>query len=167
MFFPLVLAALGDILVALSRVGTFLSAEELEEPHKIDHGSKYAVQVDGDFTWETAGKMEGSKFHTAGGRGKGNKDGKKAGGNSKGETNPGKTAKKTKEEPSILPTTNADTVVKEGSVRSGETEETKKEPEEEEKPFELKGLKLTIPRGSFVGIVGACSILFQAHGAGD
>ncbi|PPQ81812.1 hypothetical protein CVT25_013648 [Psilocybe cyanescens] len=90
-FFPFVFSALSDALVALGRIGTFLTSEDLPEPYPIDADSKAAVEVDGDFAWETVfnpSKGTEGKFGKAGvggpgadrggGRGKGS-GGKEAG----------------------------------------------------------------------------------------
>ncbi|KAI0700341.1 multidrug resistance-associated ABC transporter [Cytidiella melzeri] len=130
-FFPLVVANCADAAVALGRIGTFLTAEELAEPYVIYKDSKYAIDVDGDFQWETTSKaaMAGSKFH--------HKKGEAAGGKGKG---PEKKSGKKDAEP-VLPT-------------SAPTATEEKKIDKEEKPFELKGLNLKIPKGSFVAIVG-------------
>ena len=53
---PIVLASATDALVALRRIGTFMRAEELAVPYEIDPHAEAAVDVDGDFTWETVRK---------------------------------------------------------------------------------------------------------------
>ncbi|KAJ7591654.1 multidrug resistance-associated ABC transporter [Mycena floridula] len=111
---PLVLSALADLWVAMARVAKFLMAEELEEPYTIEPKADNAVEVDADFVWETAGKMEGPKFAV------------------------------TKEKPGHRN--------KEKPPPAKDIE--KAEPEEEETPFELNGLKFSVPKGSFVAIVG-------------
>ncbi|KAF9067926.1 multidrug resistance-associated ABC transporter [Rhodocollybia butyracea] len=129
-FFPVVLSALSDFLVAMGRISKFLTAEELEEPYTIDFNSKYAVDVDGEFTWETAGKIVESKF-ARGGPVKGR--------DKKG----GKTTPKS-EKSNSLPVTIQDT---KNALPGTDTKD-------DEKPFELKNLKFKIPKGSFVAIVG-------------
>ena len=84
---------------------------------------KHAVTIDGDFTWETAGKLEANKF-AASREGKGPKR--------KGEA--------------VLPTSAA------GQVGGTEIEGSEKKTEE--KPFELKNVKFSVPKGAFVAIVG-------------
>lgn len=127
-FFPLVLAFLADTLVALKRISKFLTAEELATPYSIEDGSKDAVRVDGNFTWETAGVMELSK------------------GEQKKFDRQAAKMKKTKKEP-ILPTA----VEKDEEKDHSDSEETATLGE---KPFELRELHLKIPKGSFVAIVG-------------
>ncbi|KAE9399630.1 multidrug resistance-associated ABC transporter [Gymnopus androsaceus JB14] len=148
-FFPIVLSALSDFLVAMGRIGKFLTAEELAEPYTIDHdvNRKNAVEVDGDFSWETAGKITESKF-ARGGKGAGkDKKGKKEK-NGKEKEKDGKKKQKGKKAASKdgkgqgLPLTTQDV--------TGDNDNAK----EDEKPFELKNLKLSVPKGSFVAIVG-------------
>ncbi|PFH48819.1 hypothetical protein AMATHDRAFT_64587 [Amanita thiersii Skay4041] len=128
-FLPLVLSSLSDALVALRRISSFLLAEELPEPYKIEQEAKLAVQVDGDFTWETTGKVD-AKFDTS------SKDSDKQDKKSKdGEKS------KVKQEKGTL-------------LTSMEKREEVAEDKKEEKPFELQNLNLRVPKGSFVGIVG-------------
>ncbi|KAJ7054729.1 multidrug resistance-associated ABC transporter [Mycena amicta] len=141
-FIPFVLSALSDALVALKRIGTFLTAEELPEPYLITDTQVNAVDVDASFTWETVGKLEDAKFGGGKGGGGGGAGGKGGGGpgGKKGSKKPPAGAKKKGEE--VLPTTSP------GPASGTIT------PAEEEKPFELKDLKMHIPRGAFVAIVG-------------
>ncbi|KAJ7457054.1 multidrug resistance-associated ABC transporter [Mycena latifolia] len=127
MFLPFVLSALSDALVALGRIGKFLTAEELPDPYPIDGDLKNAVEVDASFAWETAGKLEEPKFASGAGGGRGGMAG-------------GPKGKKGAE---VLPTT-TDKDAPSGTVTPGE----------EEKPFELNDLKFSMPRGSFIAIVG-------------
>ncbi|KAG5351318.1 hypothetical protein C0989_006977 [Termitomyces sp. Mn162] len=119
---------LADLLVALTRISKFLSAEELGDPYVLDESLPTAVEVDGDFTWETAGKMpmksKGDKIKTA------TKE--------EAKTNKGRSKKL-----DTLPTHMGELVT-----------ETREKNSEEDKPFELKNLKLCVPKGSFVAIVG-------------
>ena len=124
---------MADASVALGRIGSYLTAEELADPYKIDSSSPYAVAVDGDFQWETTHKasLGGPKFS-------GGKHAEK-----KPKEQPAKKdGKRTlfgKKKGDVLPTSD------------------KKEPEKdktEEKPFQLPDLKLQIPKGAFVAIVG-------------
>ena len=121
-FLPLVLSSLADALVALGRISHFLTSEELPEPYPIDKNSDVAVQVDGDFVWETVLAAEKGKFVDGG------KD------------------KKPLEAERSLPMTTADLEKK--NVRDDA------EKKGEETPFELKNLKMSVPKGAFVGIVG-------------
>ncbi|KAJ7175337.1 multidrug resistance-associated ABC transporter [Mycena filopes] len=123
LFLPFMLSALSDALVALKRIGTFLTAEELPDPYPIEADRKNAVDVDASFTWETAGKVDG-------------KGGKKASA-AKGNAKPKPQGKKGE----VLP-------VSKKATPGPAT------PAEEEKPFELKNLKFSVPKGSFIAIVG-------------
>lgn len=128
--------SVADASVALGRIGTYLTAEELADPYKIDNSSPYAISVDGDFQWETTHKaaLGGPKFQ-------GGKHGQKKPKEPK-EQSEKKTDKRGlfgKKKADVLPTSD------------------KKDPEKdkvEEKPFQLPGLKLQIPKGAFVAIVG-------------
>jgi len=91
---------------------------------------KHALKVDGDFTWEVAGEVEGNKFSA--------KDGKKK---HDAKSKPEKKKKSSKSKGPVLPTV-------------APKEEDKEKGEEEEKPFELRDLKFSVPKGSFVAIVG-------------
>ncbi|KAF8884421.1 ATP-dependent bile acid permease [Gymnopilus junonius] len=71
-YFPFVFSALSDALVALGRIGTFLTAEDLPDPYPVDEKEAVAIEVDGDFVWETVFnpiKDEGGKFGGRGGPG--------------------------------------------------------------------------------------------------
>ncbi|RDB26412.1 hypothetical protein Hypma_006958 [Hypsizygus marmoreus] len=129
LFFPFVLSSLTDALVALGWILKFLLSEELADPYLIDYAQKQAVSVDGNFTWETAGKLEEGKFDHGKGDGtrgdRGSNDGRKG---AKGV---------------ILPTSSDRKVGKELEMGS-----------EKEKLFELINLKFSMPKGAFVAIVG-------------
>lgn len=84
-FVPLVFSGLAGSVVAVDRISKFLAAEELDDPYVIDDRCEHAVEVNGDFTWETSGATSS---------------------------------------------------------------------EADRQPFELKDLRLSIPRGAFVAIVG-------------
>ncbi|KAG6889349.1 hypothetical protein C0992_005577 [Termitomyces sp. T32_za158] len=124
---PIVLASLADLLVALTRISKFLSAEELEVPYILDESLPNAIDVDGDFTWETAGKIPNDS--------KGDKI--------KKTDNEDKSSKGRSKKLNTLPTHTDELVT-----------QTQEKDHEEEKPFELKNLKFYIPKGSFVAIVG-------------
>ena len=119
-FLPIVLSTLSDALVSLGRISQFLTSEDLPEPYLIDKDLHVAVQVDGDFVWETV--------LTTG-------DGEKVK-NLHGD--------KGKKPETSLPVTTADL----------EKENAKDVKNDRETPFELKNLKMSVPKGAFVGIVG-------------
>ncbi|KLO19493.1 multidrug resistance-associated ABC transporter [Schizopora paradoxa] len=130
-FFPAVINLCSDALVALRRIGTFLNAEELEEPYAIDDDMKWAVKANATFAWEsvssTSDTSPGGKFSVEG---------------DKEQSDKGKSKKDKKKEKPLLPT------------NEGETSTSKGGKESEEKPFELRDLQLDVPRGAFVAIVG-------------
>lgn len=134
-FLPFVLSALSDAMVALRRIGTFLTAEDMPKPYDIkDELKGIAIDAEGDFTWETvmASKDDKSKKSKHGGKG----DSAQKGGSKNGS----------KRNSSVLPQHNLS--------EKGEKAEPEKKEVEEEKPFHLKNLKMTVPKGSFIGIVG-------------
>ncbi|TFK36263.1 multidrug resistance-associated ABC transporter [Crucibulum laeve] len=147
-FFPFVLSSLSEALVALGRISKFLAAEELAEPYKIDQDAGPAVEVHGDFAWETVlGKegepdkgRKGGHGSPGGGRGGGRGSGGRGGAKRGGGRLWGR--KKEADNKEVLPTT------------SDGTEKVKEKEKEDEKPFELNDLHLTIPKGAFVAIVG-------------
>ncbi|KAI0646268.1 multidrug resistance-associated ABC transporter [Trametes meyenii] len=148
-YLPLVLASATDALVALRRISVFLRAEELAVPYLIDGESKFALHVDADFTWETVGKSAGApKFAQTKAQAQAQKkaaakEEKRRGGalgNGKGKKGKGS-------EGAVLPTVNTEKTAE--NADAGE-----KAKESEEKPFALKDVKLKIPKGSFVAIVG-------------
>jgi ATPase subunit of ABC transporter with duplicated ATPase domains len=126
-FLPFVLSSCSDAYVALGRIGAFLTAEELGESYSVDAESKYAVQVDGDFSWE-ASLSEKEAATRAGSKNGKQQDKSKAGRGGKNQT-------------PVLPTTST----------SKEEENTD---EQDEKPFELLGMKMKVPKGAFIAIVG-------------
>lgn len=145
---------MADAAVALRRISSFLTAEELAEPYKVDPNSKFAIEVEGSFQWETAYKAttddaKGAKFQT--GKGKhGAVHGAKAQkepDDIKQDTKAGRKRgffKKSKQDP-VLPLT----------APAEEKEEAAADKEKsEDKPFELLDVKLQIQKGAFVAIVG-------------
>ncbi|KAI1798260.1 multidrug resistance-associated ABC transporter [Ganoderma leucocontextum] len=142
---PVVLASATDALVALRRIGAFMRAEELSVPYEIDARADSAVDVDGDFTWETVRK-DANAINLAAKFGKDKKAmAVEKKGRKKGDDSLLPTALNTPTGAS--PARSAENVSAAGG--SGEVKE-----KEQEKPFELKGIKLKIPKGSFVAIVG-------------
>jgi ATP-binding cassette, subfamily C (CFTR/MRP), member 1 len=172
-FFPLVLSAASDAVVALGRISKFLTAEEIAEPYAVDDGedNKDAVRVDGSFKWETVGKPVDAKFANTRGRGRGRGGG--GGGESRKEAKKRKEEQKKKDKESeesvstekakrlgwfrrgkgkgkesVLPT-NAKDVEKDKGA--GKQDKGKKP---EDKPFELNDVRMKVPKGAFVAIVG-------------
>ncbi|CAL1710985.1 unnamed protein product [Somion occarium] len=146
-FFPAVLAVAANVYVALGRISKFLLAEEIAEPYNIDPDSKFAVDVDADFSWETAhtAASAGPKFvldETVPAKaGPTVSQGKEE--QSKESSKRSWLRKNKKKTENVLPTTTND------EIKQEETNE-----KDEDKPFALPNLKLQIPKGSFVAIVG-------------
>jgi len=136
--FPMVLSSLSSGLVAVNRISTFLTAEELAEPYLIDRSLKAAVTVDGDFMWETAGNLDGPNVVSSDKQGKEAEPASDAGERKKAEEEISTKAK------AVLPINAAE----------GLESPPGKELEDDDRPFELKNLKISIPKGSFVAIVG-------------
>ena len=157
MFFPMVVASCTDSIVALGRIGKFLTSEELDEPYTIAPESKLAIDAEGDFTWETAHKPppeELPDFTKAHGKHgpprpppekKDEKEKKDKAKDEKGRKRRGWFGRKGKDEPE-LPTHGSDVDEKGSGID--------KTDEESEKPFELKDLSFKVPRGSFAVVLG-------------
>jgi ATP-binding cassette, subfamily C (CFTR/MRP), member 1 len=134
--FPFILSLCTDAYVSLGRIAKFLTAEELEPAYPIDPSRKFAVDVDGDFTWEvsdiakatTDDKGKGKGGPGANGEKKKGKKEEKANKKKKGDTNTS-----TPGEPSPSAT-----------VVTAESNEI----------FTLKNLKMHIQKGDFVALVG-------------
>ena len=127
---PIVLSSLSSALVAVNRISRFLTAEELADPYLIDESLEAAVIVDGDFTWEKTDSRvdqgaEQEKWVAS-------------------ETDKGK-EKQAKKDETLLPTATAEV------LESPPGEELDND---DSKPFELKNLKISVPKGSFVAIIG-------------
>ncbi|KAF8880183.1 multidrug resistance-associated ABC transporter [Infundibulicybe gibba] len=124
-FFPFVLSSLSEALVALARIGKFLTAEELANPYLIDYESKSAIEVDGAFTWEAEEESQEPKVSKEVEAEKQGKDGGAL----------------------VLPIS-----VTDSGDEKGESDATTSETKT--KPFELNDLQFSVERGAFVAIVG-------------
>ena len=113
-------------------------AEELAEPYQIHETLPLAVQVNGDFTWET---VLGEKKE----KGKAEEKSDKKKTNDKAQSRWKKSKKKTGQD--LLPSTIEDDKIT-GNDDSLSTEK------EEEPPFSFKDLRFEVPKGAFVAIVG-------------
>lgn len=149
----------------MGRISSFLTAEELAEPYKIDAGSKHAIDVDGAFQWETAYKaaIGGAKFSAGAGKGKGGAGAKgdkgkekekekekkgtddKVGEKGEKKARRGLFGRKDKKGP-VLPVT--------ATGEKAAEKEKERDEKKDEKPFELADLKFQVPKGAFVAIVG-------------
>ncbi|KAF8578287.1 multidrug resistance-associated ABC transporter [Ramaria rubella] len=132
-YIPFVFSACSDAYVALGRIGDFLTADELAEPDIVRPESMYAVEVDGDFAWE-AGMVD-----------TGNQNGSSAGKKNKNKNKNGQKSVRGSAKRSDVPTA--------ADLPSQEEQEVQAE-KPEDKPFELQGVKIRVPKGSFVAIVG-------------
>ncbi|KIK57337.1 hypothetical protein GYMLUDRAFT_46212 [Collybiopsis luxurians FD-317 M1] len=156
---PATLAALSNVLVAVKRISTFLLAEERPAAYSIDLESDNAIECDGDFVWDVAPELDKAKSDTsadeAGTAGvKGKKEvqtvKKKEKKEKKKEKKASASRSKTEEQTDtdgqeqVLPVTNPN---------PAQTKDDSPTPPENP-PFQLKNLKLTIPRGALVAIVG-------------
>ena len=139
----MVLSSLADAIVSVARIRKFLLAEELSETPRIDPSQGMAVLLDGDFEWEVVRGVEGApeQQQKEDDRGKEFKplmeDRKKK--KDKARRQKGETSTPSED---VLPVT----------VESAISEDVPSAVEE--KPFDLKGLRLEIPKGAFVAIVG-------------
>jgi ABC-type multidrug transport system fused ATPase/permease subunit len=131
-FFPFVIAGIADASVALRRIGKLLTSEELADPYLIDNSLDHAVEVDASFEWEATGNLEEPKSGA---------NAEKDNGKEEKKRKRGKKHKTKKGE--VLPTAGDGTANPETAT-----------PSEPEKPFELKDLKFSVPKGGFVAIVG-------------
>ncbi|TFK49961.1 multidrug resistance-associated ABC transporter [Heliocybe sulcata] len=127
---PMVFASVAQAVVSLQRISKFLLAEELTDTWEIHEESKNAIEIDGDFVWEKSilvhTRYTIGSWEPQTGQSKEHRNEK-----DKKEKDRGKEA-------DVLPTIAGDS--------------TPVDPEEQ--PFELNGLHLKIPRGSFVAVVG-------------
>ncbi|KAG2004853.1 ATP-binding cassette transporter [Coprinopsis cinerea AmutBmut pab1-1] len=142
--FPLVMSSLASALIALGRIGKFLSSEELQDPYLLQPDSKLAVDMDADFTWEALVKPEESKDDKKDDKVAEKESEKNGDSKKKGK---GKKAKKGEaDDKEALPSTSQDV--------AEEPKDSDSAKKEEDPPFELKNLRLTVPKGALVGIVG-------------
>ena len=139
----------------MDRISKFLTAEELAEPYQIDQTLPYAVQVDGNFTWETVigvkeekSKPEENSNNDKGvlGKDKEKKTEKKVAKYAVQSQSRWWKSKKTTGQDQ-LPSTIDDIETK----GDGDNNITKVQ---EEPPFSLKDLRFEVPKGAFVAIVG-------------
>lgn len=139
------------------RISKFLTAEELAEPYKIESGRSTAVEVDGDFTWEVvpSALVQAAKAGFAG-RGEARRGAGRGGHGGRNGKRQSWLKSQSKKGAPTLPVSNkdADTTGSNEGHEEKEADSEKEVQKLDEKPFELKGLKMSIPKGAFVGIVG-------------
>ncbi|USP75306.1 hypothetical protein yc1106_02580 [Curvularia clavata] len=129
-FLPLVIGQVIDANASVKRIQEFLLAEEAQESGKWDYDAKDAVVLkDADFTWERHPTQDAED-----GVGKGGPPGKKP-----------ETRKEKKERKAAAEVAQAS-----GSTTPSDATIV----EEEEKPFEIKGLNLSFGRNELVAIIG-------------
>jgi ATPase subunit of ABC transporter with duplicated ATPase domains len=140
----MVLSFLAPTLVAMRRIATFLTAEELASPYTINEHTPDAITVDGDFTWENIQDIERpeeEEHDPARKMLKAKEKKEKERAEKERKKRQAKEAKKRqKEGEEVLPS------VVDGAQARHEN------PKEE--PFAIKDLKLNVHRGAFVGIIG-------------
>jgi len=151
---PMVFSMCSDAYVSLGRIGEFLLAEEQDETFVIKQDAEYAVDVEGDFTWEVAdptkvtntkgvvGNATSAKVIMAQAKEATRQQRRK-------DKNADKKGVKAKSDPDIPVASGS------GSANSGAVTPTVQEEEQDHSaPFTLEDLNLKIPQGSFVAISG-------------
>ncbi|KAL1706525.1 P-loop containing nucleoside triphosphate hydrolase protein [Schizophyllum commune] len=138
---PLALGGLATALVATGRLSKFYLAEELDDPYLIDTDRKNAVDVDGDFTWESTAE-EGKPPEA--------KPDEKTGKPDETTTKPDEGGDKS----SAVTKTGDDEKVAGSSAGEKGKEREAKDEKPAEPVFQLENLKLSVPKGAFVAIVG-------------
>ncbi|KAG7091281.1 hypothetical protein E1B28_010329 [Marasmius oreades] len=137
---PLILSGLAEFIVAVQRISAFLTAEELAEPPTVDYESKDAIRVENaNFTWDAVVGLE-EKLDK--------KDKEKESKSAKTDKKKAKKSRKAKgndaEESSGLPTTTDNITASDALQGDAHAQE----------PFQLKNINMSVPKGSFVAIVG-------------
>ncbi|KAH6879600.1 cadmium ion transporter [Coprinopsis sp. MPI-PUGE-AT-0042] len=141
---PLAFSSLASTVVALRRMAAYLVAEELQEPYLLQEASSLALDVDADFTWEVVKKPKEEKAKLT-------EEEKKKKAEAKSASN--KKGKRAREKAGGQQSEKGDDSLPTTIQEIGATEETS-DGRVEDPPFEVKGLRIAIPKGSFVGIVG-------------
>lgn len=161
-FLPIVLHSCSDAVVAIGRIQKYLNAEELPEPYRVNATNDNAVEVDGDFRWETTAKELQARIEAEANEDLNesrpstpeptSKDTSKDVGKTE-ELASGKAQSKRRWFRSKEPST---PVLPVSSPVEGEANDLVAAPDtvEEDKPFALSDLKLAVPKGAFVAIIG-------------
>ncbi|EJU01834.1 hypothetical protein DACRYDRAFT_22209 [Dacryopinax primogenitus] len=158
-FLPLVFTVCTDAYIALGRIGKMLTAEELEEPYSVDLDAELAVDAEGEFVWESVEKPD-DKSTGAGKGGRGGRGGAmgRGGGHAGAKTGMSREEAKKKKAEEAKKKAEEKARKKENKERKKKglppLEEEKEENPNGRKPFALKDIKLKVPRGSFIAIVG-------------
>jgi ATP-binding cassette, subfamily C (CFTR/MRP), member 1 len=142
-YLPNVFSSLADVLISLARISKFLTAEELDEPYKVEDAAEWGVEAEGEFQWETARREKGEE----------------EGGHKRSWRHRHlhlhlhlRHGHKCKNE--IFRSGELAEAMAPASAASEESLEMEKEKHEEEKPFGLRNVSVRIPRGAFVAVVG-------------
>lgn len=161
---PLVASAIGDAVVALERISKVLTAEELDGDYPIDKDASYGLRMDGDFTWESAGPPSVEDPRSAAARAKMLKKKEKAEGKRPStaedkakakEVERKKKAKEEKEKEREKERKKKRKAAKAKGIPYESDPESDGEGDgESARPFRFENLRLEVPRGSFVAIVG-------------
>ncbi|KAF5360312.1 hypothetical protein D9758_009126 [Tetrapyrgos nigripes] len=141
---PMVLSSMTEMIVAVKRISSFLTAEDQPDPYLIDEQAKNAIVVDGDFSWDAVTGLGAStqeedkeKKEAEEGKGKGSTKKKKDKNMDKGNAD------------SVLPvTTPEEKEIKEEEKPAASIHSS------QEEPFKMQNLSLAVPRNAFVAIVG-------------
>lgn len=146
MFLPMVIGAFVDGQVSLSRLQEMFLADELEKLPEVDYDAKEAITIDdGDFVWQSAPPSHLTKSKAAMDKANNKKDGLKSKLQKLGK---GKSKK------SVAEDNVSDDSTVAASTTKAQEKEINDELEKEPLPF-LKNIKLRIPHGSLVAVVGA------------
>lgn len=147
---PFVIGLSSDAWISLGRVGAFLTAEELPPPYPVDPSSKFAIDCDGDFTWEVSDPALATG--SAPGKGKGGPGGAK--GKGKGADKGAKKDKKEDKKKAKQKPTNGEPSNDASGSGTATATGTVDESGEEDHVFQLNDLKIKVPKGHFVALVG-------------
>ena len=154
---PLVFSVCSDAYVSLGRIGEFLLAEEQEAAFMIKEDAEYAVDIDGDFTWEV---VDPTKVTNTKGVGGNATSAKEIAARAKEATRQQRQKDEKVDEVDkngvkARSGTNTPVASGSGSGNSGAVTPTVQgEEEDQSKPFTLEGLNLKVPQGSFIAISG-------------
>lgn len=148
----MVLSGYASAKVSLGRISKFLAAEELAEPYRIDQTLPLAVQVNGDFTWETVFgiKEEKDKAKEDSNEDKGISKGKKKKTDKTAPKDESQSrwwkSKKTTTQDQLPSTIDDNNITGDGNSDSSE--------KPQEPPFSLNDIRFEVPKGAFVAVVG-------------
>jgi ABC-type multidrug transport system fused ATPase/permease subunit len=149
-FLPNVFSALANGLIAVGRIGALLNAEERSQMYIVDPDSAFGVDVEGDFVWETVQKKDGAAAAEQ-------RERERFAWKGKGHRRRFRQRVRTKWEHFKRHRDAMDALLQSEEDRLLPIEPFKEmtdQGEEEGKPFELRNLMITVPRGAFVAIVG-------------